>query len=275
MKKFVAFVLISLVFAEVLLASSIVIKGSNTVYPIAQIWAEDFKEMNPEVEISIEGAGSSTGYKALLEGQADIADASRWIKSKEVVAMNEAGKLFVPFVVAYDGIAVIVNPELDLENITIETLEKIYSGKITSWKDIDSSLDNSRIVVYSRDNASGTYEYFTETVLGDERIAPQVQMLPSTNSIVEQIAQNKNAIGYIGMGYLTDTVKGLAVEGVMPTVANVNTGLYPISRPLFMWVDGTNGLPEGPVMDFLKYALTPEGQARTLEAGYVNAYGIE
>ncbi len=275
MKKIIALALISLVLVGSLLASSIVIKGSNTVYPIAQLWAEDFKEMNPEVEISIEGAGSSTGYKALLEGQADIADASRWIKSKEVVAMNEAGKLFVPFVVAYDGIAVIVNPELGLENITIETLEKIYSGKITSWKDIDSSLDNSRIVIYSRDNASGTYEYFTETVLGDERIAPQVQMLPSTNSIVEQIAQNKNAIGYIGMGYLTDTVKGLAVEGVMPTVANVNTGLYPISRPLFMWVDGTNGLPEGPVMDFLKYALTPEGQARTLEAGYVNAYGIE
>lgn len=275
MKKIIALALISLVLVGSLVASSIVIKGSNTVYPIAQLWAEDFKEMNPEVEISIEGAGSSTGYKALLEGQADIADASRWIKSKEVVAMNEAGKLFVPFVVAYDGIAVIVNPELGLDNITIETLEKIYSGKITSWKDIDSSLDNSRIVIYSRDNASGTYEYFTETVLGDARIAPQVQMLPSTNAIVEQIAQNKNAIGYIGMGYLTDTVKGLAVEGVIPTVANVNTGVYPISRPLFMWVDGTNGLPEGPVMDFLKYALSPEGQARTLEAGYVNAYGIE
>ncbi|MDK2951191.1 MAG: phosphate transport system substrate-binding protein [Kosmotogales bacterium] len=275
MKKIIALALISLVLVGSLVASTIVIKGSNTVYPIAQLWAEDFKAMNPEVEISIEGAGSSTGYKALLEGQADIADASRWIKSKEVVAMNEAGKLFVPFIVAYDGIAVIVNPELGIENITIEQLGEIYSGKLGSWKNLDDSLDNKRIVVYSRDNASGTYEYFTETVLGDERLAPQVQMLPSTNAIVEQVSQNKYAIGYIGMGYLTDTVTGLAVEGVLPTVANVNSGTYPISRPLFMWVDGTNGLPEGKVMDFIKYALTPEGQARTLDAGYVNAYGIE
>ena len=275
MKKIISILLLLAVVSTFLLAENLVIKGSNTVYPVAQLWAEAMNKTNPDIEISIEGAGSSTGIKALLNGQTDIANSSRWLKSSEIEQMNSNGKYFVPYVVAYDGIAIVVNKDLPLDDITVSQLHDIYSGKVKTWKDLDASLPGSRIVIYSRDNASGTFEYFVEHVMGGEKLAPQVQMLPSTTAEVEQIRQNKYAIGYIGMGYITDDVKALKVEGVEPTVQNVNLAKYPISRPLFMFVDATNGLPTGVIGDFIKFALSPKGQAMTLEAGYVNAYGIE
>ncbi|OAA21233.1 PstS family phosphate ABC transporter substrate-binding protein [Kosmotoga sp. DU53] len=273
MKK--AFLLVFLLTAFIISAETLVIKGSNTVYPVAQLWAEEFKKLHPDVDISIEGAGSSTGIKALFNRQTDIANASRWLKSSEIEKMNAEGRYFIPFIVAYDGIAIIVNKSLGIDSITIDQLYKIYSGKITKWNQIDPSLPKKRIVVYSRDNASGTFEYFVEHVMKKEKFAPYVQMLPSTNAEVERVKQNKYAIGYIGMGYVTDEVKALKVEGIEPTVENVNTGKYPISRPLFMFVDATEGLPTGLVMDFIRFVLSPEGQALVLKVGYVNAYGIE
>ena len=274
MKNFGVLIVI-LLLAGTMLGSTLVIKGSNTVYPVAQLWAEGFKAMNPDVEISIEGAGSSTGIKALFNGQTDIANSSRWIKASEIEQMNREGKYFIPYVVAYDGIAIIVNKSLGISNITIQQLFDIYSGKITSWNQIDSSLPKARIVPLSRDNASGTFEYFVEHVMKGEKFAPQVQQLASTRAEVEQVMQNQYAIGYIGMGYITEEVKALTVEGVEPTVANVNAGSYPISRPLFMFVDATNGLPTGVIGEFLRYALSPEGQAAVLSVGYVNAYGTK
>lgn len=273
MKK--VFLLVFLLTALVMSARTLVIKGSNTVYPIAQLWAEEFKKLHPEVDISIEGAGSSTGIKALFNKQTDIADASRWLKSSEIEKMNIEGRYFIPFIVAYDGIAIIVNKALGVDSITIDQLYKIYSGKITRWNQISPYLPNKRIVVYSRDNASGTFEYFVEHVMKKEKFAPYVQMLPSTNAEVERVRQNKYAIGYIGMGYITDEIKALKVEGIEPTIENVSTGKYPISRPLFMFVDATEGLPTGLVMDYIRFAISPKGQALVLKAGYVNAYGIE
>lgn len=273
MKKI--FLLAFLLIAFLVPARTLIIKGSNTVYPIAQLWAEEFKKLYPDVEISIEGAGSSTGIKALFNKQADIANASRWLKPSEIKQMHEKGMYFIPFIVAYDGIAIIVNKSMGIDSITLEQLYKIYSGKITKWNQLDPSLPERRIVIYSRDTASGTFEYFIEHVMKGEKFAPHVQMLPSTNAIVERVKQNKYAIGYIGMGYITDDVKALKVEGIEPTLENVNTGKYPISRPLFMFVDATEGLPKGLVMDFIRFALSPKGQALVLKAGYVNAYGIE
>ncbi|HNS35788.1 MAG TPA: PstS family phosphate ABC transporter substrate-binding protein, partial [Mesotoga sp.] len=195
--------------------------------------------------------------------------------SSEIEQMNKEGKYFIPFIVAYDGIAIVVNKSLEIENITVQQLYDIYSGKVTTWNQIDSSLPKNRIVPLSRDNASGTFEYFVEHVMKGDKLAPQVQQLASTRAEVEQIMQNKYAIGYIGMGYITEDVKALTVENIEPTVANVNSGAYPISRPLFMFVDATNGLPTGVIGDFLRFALSPEGQSAVLSVGYVNAYGIE
>lgn len=253
-------------------SQSLVIKGSNTVYPVAQAWVEAFKEENPDVNITLEGAGSSTGIKALFNNQTDIANSSRWLKDSELQQMFEEGKYFIPFIVGYDGIAIIVNPSLALDSITIDQLKKIYTGKITTWKQIHSDLPNTRIVLYSRDTASGTFEYFVEHVIEGERLVPYTQMLPSNRAEVEQVSQNKSAIGYVGMAYVTNEVKALKVEGVEPTLKNVNTGKYPISRPLFMFIDATNGLPKGLAWEFLQFGLSPKGQSLVLDVGYVNAY---
>ena len=147
MKK--VFLLVFLLTALVMSARTLVIKGSNTVYPIAQLWAEEFKKLHPEVDISIEGAGSSTGIKALFNKQTDIADASRWLKSSEIEKMNIEGRYFIPFIIAYDGIAIIVNKALGVDSITIDQLYKIYSGKITRWNQISPYLPNKRIVAVS------------------------------------------------------------------------------------------------------------------------------
>ncbi|MFO7882727.1 MAG: PstS family phosphate ABC transporter substrate-binding protein, partial [Kosmotogaceae bacterium] len=163
-------------------SQTLVIKGSNTVYPVAQAWAEEFQNEHPDVSITLEGAGSSTGIKALFNNQTDIANASRWLKESELKLMNEEGRFFVPFIVGYDGIAIIVNPSLTLDSITIDQLKKIYTGEINNWKQINSDLPNTRIVLYSRDTASGTFEYFIESVLEGERLVPYTQMLPSNRA---------------------------------------------------------------------------------------------
>ena len=275
MKKTVILISLVILSTVFVFGSTLVIKGSNTVYPVAQLWAEAYKALNPNVEISIEGAGSSTGIKALFNNQADIANSSRWLKSSEIEQMNKDGRYFIPYVVAYDGIAIIVNKSLAIDNITVQQLFEIYSGKVTTWDQIDSSLPRTRIVPLSRDNASGTFEYFVESVMKGEKLAPQVQQLASTRAEVEQVMQNRNAIGYIGMGYITDEVKAITVDGIEPTVANVNSGSYPISRPLFMFVDATKNYPSGIVADFLRFALSPEGQEAVIGVGYVNAYGTK
>lgn len=256
-------------------SQTLVIKGSNTVYPVAQAWAEQFQKEHPDVSITLEGAGSSTGIKALFNNQTDIANSSRWLKDSELQLMFEEGRYFIPFIIGYDGISIIVNPSLDLDSITITQLKKIYTGEIATWKQLKPDLPNTRIVLYSRDTASGTFEYFVEHVLEGERLVPHTQMLPSNRAEVEQVSQNKNAIGYVGMAYVTDEVKALNVEGVEPTLKNVNTGKYPISRPLFMFLDATNGLPKGLSWEFLQFGLSPKGQSLVLGVGYVNAYGTD
>ncbi len=254
---------------------TLVIKGSNTVYPVAQIWAEEFQKSNPDVRISIEGAGSSTGIKALFNNQTNIANASRWLKDSELEQMSKEGRYFIPFIIGFDGIAIVVHPSLPLDSITTDELKKIYTGKINNWNQIDPDLPNTRIVLYSRDTASGTFEYFVESVLEGERLVPYTQMLPSNRAEVEQVSQNDNAIGYVGMAYVTDEVKALKVNDIEPSLKNVNSGTYPISRPLFMFLEATDGLPEGLTWDFLQFGLSPRGQSLVLEAGYVNAYGTD
>jgi phosphate transport system substrate-binding protein len=256
-------------------SQTLVIKGSNTVYPVAQAWAEQFQKEHPDVSITLEGAGSSTGIKALFNNQTDIANASRWLKDSELTLMNEEGRYFVPFIIGYDGIAIIVNPSLPLDSITTDQLKKLYTGEITNWSQIDPELPSTRIVLYSRDTASGTYEYFVESVLEGERLVPYTQMLPSNRAEVEQVSQNENAIGYVGMAYVTDEVKALKVNSVEPSLKNVNSGEYPISRPLFMFLEATNGLPKGLAWEFLQFGLSPKGQSLVLDVGYVNAYGTD
>lgn len=256
-------------------SETLVIKGSNTIFPVAQLWIEELKEMHPDLSITLEGAGSSTGITALFNGTAHIANSSRWLKESELKQMHEEGKYFIPVVLGYDGIAVIVNPNLGIDNITLEELVKIYTGKITRWNQLNPNLPNQRIVVYSRNSASGTYETFVEKVLKGERMAPTVQMLESTHAEIQSVAKNPYAIAYTGVGYVTNEVKVLSVDGVQPTKLNILNSVYPISRPLYTFVDATNGYPEtGPVKQYLTFGLSKRGQELLEQAGYVAAYGF-
>jgi len=275
-KKTIFSVVLLFMLGILLMADTLVIKGSNTVLPIAQRWVEAFKKYYPNLVVTLEGAGSSTGIKALFNGTADLANASRFLKPSEIEKMHAEGRYFVPIVIGYDGIAVIVNKSLSIDDISRETLKKIYTGKIATWNQVNPSLPKKRITIYSRNTASGTFETWENKVLDKERMAPWVQMLESTQAEVEAIKQNPYAIGYVGYGYVTDDVKVLKVEGVAPSVKTILSGEYPISRPLFVFVDLSrfgNTWPEtGVVARFIRFIVSPEGQKLVKDAGYVPAY---
>lgn len=249
-------------------AKSLQIKGSTTVLPIAQKAAEAYMKEYPEVSISLSGGGSSNGIKALIDGTTDIADASRFIKGKEVKKAVENGNYPVPFAVAYDAIVPIVHPSNPVENLTTAQLKDIYMGKITNWKDVGGN--DMRIVVISRDSSSGTFETWEGKVMDKERVFPAAQLVASAGAVDQAVAKNKYALGYNGIGYLNDSIKALTVNGVEGTNETALSGEFPISRPLFMF---TNGWPKGETAKFIQYVLNPnKGQKAVAESGYVPLY---
>jgi phosphate transport system substrate-binding protein len=249
-------------------AGNLVIKGSTTVLPISQLAVEAYMKAHPDVNISLSGGGSSNGIKAIIDGSTDIANASRFIKDKEVALANEKGVYPVPFAVAYDSIIPVVHPSNNLGAITLDQLKDIYMGKITNFKEIGGP--DLKIVICSRDTSSGTYETWEGKVMNKERVTPRAQVMASNGAIVQAVSNNKHAIGYIGIGYLNDAVKPMKVDGVEGTKETTLNGTFPISRPLFMF---TNGWPTGDTLNFVNYMLNPEtGQKHVEKSGYVPLY---
>ena len=249
-------------------AGSIQIKGSTTVLPIAQKIAEQFMKEFPDVNISISGGGSGNGVKALIDGTTDIADASRFIKQKEVDRAVKNGRYPVPFAVAYDCIVPVVHPSNPVSNLTLSQLKDIYTGKIRNWEKV-GGLDR-RIVVISRDTSSGTYEVWEKKVLKKARVYPGAQLQASNGAVCQAVAKNKYAIGYIGVGYMNNDLKQVKVNGILGNAGTALDGSYPISRALFMF---TNGWPKGDVAKFIQYVLNPyKGQKLVKEVGYIPLY---
>jgi len=254
--------------ASMAFAGSLVIKGSTTVLPIAQKCVEAYMKENPDVKISLSGGGSSNGIKALLDGSTDIADASRFIKDKEVKMAVEKGVFPVPFAVAYDSIIPVVHPSNNLTNISTAQLKDIYLGKIRNFKEIGGP--DLKIVVCSRDTSSGTYETWEGKVMKKERVTPRAQVMASNGAIVQAVSNNKHAIGYIGIGYVSPSIRTLSVNGIVGSEKTTLDGSFPISRPLFMF---TNGWPKGNTLDFINYVLSPtKGQNHVAASGYVRLY---
>lgn len=249
------------------LAASIVIKGSTTLLPIAQMAAEAYMKRHPEVNISVSGGGSGNGIKALIDGNTHIANSSRFIKDVETKLAQEKGILPVPHRVAVDCIVPVVHPSNNLGDITLEQLKDIYTGKIQNWKFLGGP--DKTIAIISRDTSSGTYEVWQEKVLCQEKVTPRALLQASNGAVAQAVAHNKYAIGYIGIGYLNPQVKALTVNGVKATVDTARSGAYPISRPLFMF---TNGWPEGEILNFLNFVLSPEGQKIVEQEGFVGLY---
>ena len=269
MTKKTVFVLAAMVmavlFSTIVLAENLVIKGSTTVLPITQKVAEAYMKDYPHVNISISGGGSGNGIKAIIDGTTDIANSSRFIKDSEVKQAVDNGAYPVPFSVAYDCIVPVVHPGNPVKDLSLEQLKDIYMGKVKNWKDVGGN--DHPVVVISRDTSSGTYEVWEEKVLKKERVFPGALLQASSGAVVQGVANNRNAIGYIGLGYLTDTVKTVTVNGVVGSEETTLSGEFPISRPLFIF---TRGWPEGVTVHFINYLLNPDkGQKLVKEAGFV------
>jgi phosphate transport system substrate-binding protein len=262
MKKIIALSLM-LSLSAGLFAQKLTIQGSTTVLPIAQAAAEAYMDNNPDADITVRGGGSGTGIAALIDGATDIADASRAMKTKEIKTAKEKGVNPVAHVVARDGIAVVVHPDNPITKISKEDVKKIYTGEITRW---DKVSGKGTIVVISRDAASGTFEAFNELALEKAKLTDGALMLASNLEIARTVAQTPGAIGYVGLGSLTDDIKALPVDDVLPSEATVNDESYPLARPLFMY---TAGSPKGLAKSFIDFVMSPAGQEIVKEAGFV------
>ena len=247
-----------------LFAGELVIKGSTTVLPIAQKAAEAYMAEHPDVKISLSGGGSGNGIKAIIDGTADIGNASRFIKNKEVSLAGTKSVYPVPFRIALDAIVPIVNGQNSVENLTIAQLKDIYMGKIKDWKEIGGTPGT--IVVISRDSSSGTFGVWKELVMEKERVIPSALTVPSNGGVVQAVAKTPGAIGYVGLGYLSGEIKAVDVNGVAGSEETTLNGSFPISRGLFMF---TNGWPKGETMGFISFILSKKGQALVKEAGSI------
>lgn len=245
-------------------AGELVIKGSTTVLPIAQKAAEAYMAENPDVKISLSGGGSGNGIKAIIDGTADIGNASRFIKQKEVSLAVTKEVYPVPFRIALDAIVPVVNPKNSVNDLTTDQLKNIYLGKIKDWKEVGGTP--GQIVVISRDSSSGTFGVWKDLVMKKERVIPSALTVPSNGGIVQAVANTPGAIGYVGLGYINSEIKAVDVDGVQGTEENTLNGSFPISRGLFMF---TKGWPKGDTMGFISFILSKKGQELVKDAGSI------
>ena len=245
-------------------AEKIVVEGSTTVLPISQKAAEVFMNNNPGAEISVRGGGSGVGIASLLDKTCDIADASRAIKEAELDKAVSNGVTPKAHVIAMDGICVIVHPSNTVSALTRSQIKDIYTGKISNWSQLGGA--DEKIVVISRDSSSGTFEAFGELVLKGQKVRPDALLQASNQAVASVVSSTPGAVGYVGLGYVSSSVKALDVDGVKGTKETVLTNKYPIGRPLFMY---TNGAPKGLAKQFIDFILSAEGQKIVDEEGFV------
>ncbi len=248
-------------------AGNIVMRGSTTVLPVAQPTAERFMDKNPGVNISVQGGGSGVGCAAIVDGTADIGNSSRPIRDREIQQALERGGRPVPHVVAMDGIAVIVHNSNPVNNLTKEQVKAIYTGRISCWSEVGGK--RGQIVVISRDVASGTFEAFNNLALNKERVRPDAQLTASNNASKTNVSNTPGGIGYAGLGYVDSSVKAVTIDGVTCTKETVLSGVYPYSRPLYMY---TNGHPTGVVKEYIDFVLSKEGQKIVEAQGFVGLH---
>jgi phosphate transport system substrate-binding protein len=260
--------LTALTLAPAVPQAAVTVKGSDTMVILSQRWAEDYMKKNPGKKIQVTGGGSGTGIAALVNGTTDVANSSRAIKQDEVDKVRQRYSVLpVETPVARDGVAVYVNEANGVAQLTIEQLRGIYDGDVTNWKQVGGV--DARIVLYSRENSSGTYVFFKEHVLKGEDFAAGAQTLPGTAAVVNAVAREKHGIGYGGAAYAKGVkevrVAGKDGQGYVPSAENVKSGKYPLARDLFVY---TRGKPSGEAREFIDYCLSPEGQTLVSQVGY-------
>jgi phosphate transport system substrate-binding protein len=250
-------------------AGTVTVKGSDTMVVLGQRWAEEYMKKNPKSVIQVTGGGSGTGISALINGTTDVCEASRAMKDAEKKQLAEkAGAPPVEITVAKDGLSVYVNDSNPLNELTMAQLKAIFTGKVTSWKEVGGP--DAKIIPYSRENSSGTYVFFKEHVLDNADYTPRAQAMPGTAAVVNAVAKEKFGIGYGGAAYAKG-IKVLKIKkddkspGIEADEKTIKAGTYPLSRPLFFY---TRQKPSADVKAFTDWVLTPEGQAIVSKVGY-------
>jgi phosphate transport system substrate-binding protein len=260
-------VLAALVTAGV--AKEVMAKGSDTMLNLVQNLAEAFSSANPDATVSVTGGGSGVGISAVVNKQTDIGDASRAIASKEISSARANGVSPVEYAIAIDGVCVIVNASNPVEKLTIEQLGRLYTGKIANWSAVGGP--NKKVSLYGRQPSSGTFVYFRDEAVKAEYAASMRQMNGNAQ-IVEGVRADEGAIGYVGVGYAREQgikVLSLSKNGTdyyspMDKEA-VDSGTYPLARPLFQY---TNGKAKGDAKAFIQFELSPAGQKIVEEQGF-------
>lgn len=248
---------------------TISLKGSDTMVQLGQRWAELYMKEHPDVTIQVTAGGTGNGIAALIDGTTQICQASRAMKDAEKESLKTKRNLeAVETAVALDALAIYVHKENPVQALTMEQVGKIFLGEIGDWKDVGGKP--GKIVLYGRENSSGTYGYFKEHVLGNKDFPATYQALPGTGGVVDAVARDQRGIGYGGIGYAT-AIKTIGITKepggmpIEPSMANVLNGSYPISRQLYWY---TAGAPEGAMKGFLDWVLGPEGQKVVSEKGF-------
>lgn len=251
------------------LAETLSIKGSDTMVILGQKWAEVYMKQNKGVTVQVTGGGSGTGIAALLNGTTDICQASRPMKPKEKLDLKKKrGVDAYELSVALDGLALFVNNKNPLQELTISQLKEIYTGEVTNWNELGGP--NQKIILYGRENNSGTYAYFKEHVLQEEDFTPRTQTLPGTAAIINAVSKDVKGIGYGGIAYgrgvkFIKIKKDAKSPSYEPSLANVENGSYPISRYLYWY---TAGAPKGIIKKYADWVVSPAGQSIVKNVGY-------
>ena len=248
---------------------NITLKGSDTMLQIGQRWAEVYMKDHPNATIQVTGGGSGTGIAALVNGTTQICQSSRPMKDEEKASVKQQRKADVSEIpVAVDALAVYLNKQNRVDHMTMEQVRRIFQGEITNWKDVGGP--NANIVLYGRENNSGTYVFFKEHVLANGDFAEKYQPLGGTAAVINAVVKDVNGIGYGGIGYATDLkaisiAKDAASEPVAPTMENALSNKYPLSRFLYWY---TASAPAGTIKDLVDWVLGPQGQNTVKDVGF-------
>jgi phosphate transport system substrate-binding protein len=269
MKKLIMLLLTAALSTALSASSTITVKGSDTIVIMAQRWAEVYMEKNPDVTIQVTGGGSGVGISALINGTTDICNSSRPMKSSERDKLKQRyNSLGVEVKVAKDGLSIYLNEANPVSEFSLDQLKQIYTGKVTNWKQVGG--EDAKIIVYGRENSSGTYVYLKDNVLGGVDYTSTMQSMPGTAAVVNAVAKDKNSIGFGGAAYakgvkFAKMKKDANSPAFEPTEENVKSGDYPISRYLYLYL---RSRPTGDIKAYIDWILGPEGQEIVSKVGY-------
>ncbi|WP_270179289.1 phosphate ABC transporter substrate-binding protein PstS family protein [Alkalihalobacillus sp. CinArs1] len=260
------------------LSGDVMVDGSSTVFPIFEALAEEYAAAQPKVQVSVGVSGSGGGFEKFSNGETDMSNASRPIKEEEVAALEEAGIEFTEFEVAKDGLSIVVNAENDwVDQLTIEELNKIWTGKVSTWSEINSEWPEEKIELFSPGTDSGTYDYFNEVVLEEEQMNKEATLSEDDNVLVNGVTGSKNGMAFFGYAYYLENKDNLNVvpivngdgEAIEPNAETIQDGTYePLSRPLYTYIKHSAVKDDEAVYDFSKYIIENGGEMAEA-VGYV------